>query len=253
MGLKLLANLQQNLEELNINEKSISLVELEIFERASQRVVSNKSKEMRRILNEKASSFKQDPTNYKQTIDEYVAQFEKGLQKIVNLYLKIFDNAFEVIQSSRNNQKICITNIVTLEKKKLYAEDKKELQDIVNLQIKCAQKKLNYQALINEANARLLWAITNMEEAVLSVYSGDTLELSTKVKRSSIFRKINIFFTGKKQYKRYLEDFGKVNFRKINQSIDAKAGETIVVLAGFIRQVDDMNRQLKRAYEKASA
>lgn len=247
MDIKTISNLKENIGELNNTEKEASIVELELFQRTANRVTKKKVGLFKQFLFDETEYYKQNLNKYSHEIKKDVEEYAEMLQRIVSSYETIFVNAFEVRQKARNNQKICVSNITLLEKNKEEAGTEKERTKILKKQMKFAQKKINYTVLINECTSRILWCITHMEEDILAIYNGDSVSLVNLTSKSKFITKLKIFFQGKSLFKQFLHELHHETLPRMKLETVQKENQVSVILAGFLEQVKDINKQIKES------
>ena len=249
MGIETVSRLKDNLEKVTINENSVTYIELELFNRRRHELVKRKVEEFKNLLSSKASFYGQDSDEYNVDIQKYSSIYEEELKKIVNGYEELFFCVLKIMQNAKNEQKICINNIAVLEAEKhrdfnIYhdSDDTDALQeskdDILRLQKKYFQKKINYEVLINECDARILWIIDNLEKDIETSYKTKETELVI-MDESFAHRFINTIknlFTGKKKYEEYLFKFESEDTLEIEEDVKNKVRYISYVLKGVFKQ-----------------
>lgn len=157
------------------------------------------------------------------------------------------------MQNAMNNQKIAIANIVTLtEKLQEKPNNDEEIQEIKNMIMACAQKKLDYAVMIDECKARMKWCIENVQTDINEVFINNIYQLQiyeddifTKIKRM-IFNKIS----GKSKFKRFLENYENEYIKDIKIKNTSKILDVISILKGIMKQMEKVKEQISVKYQK---
>lgn len=245
--------LNETMQDLENVENEISMLQLAIYQNNIERLKECKMNEIREFFEQQSNFYNQKSRKYEYEIENNINKYKEQLEKLINVYDNLYVNIFKIMQNAMNNQKIAIANIVTLterlQNEKITDE---EIQKTKNTIIACAQKKLNYEVIINECNARIKWCIENAQSDINEVFINNVYQLQiyeenifTKIKRI-IFNKI----LGKSKFKRFLENYENEYIRDIKSKNSLKVLDVISTLKGIIKQIEEVKEQISIKYKQ---
>jgi hypothetical protein len=242
----LLESLSNNLKDLNSVEDEISIVQSAIYKNKLKEAKEKKINEIENELSAQAKIYNQNISKYKNQIEEILKIYEVQIDKLINIYDSLYINVFKKMESARVNQKIAVTNIISVEGKlennDITEEQKKQLK---KCQIAYAQRKINYSVIIDECEARINWCIENAQINIdkLFVCENNKIELYkdnifTKI-RKMIFNKIS----GKIKYKKVLSNYKEIA-KNNKDNVSLKILEVASVIKGFLVQMEKTKAQI---------
>ena len=245
----------KNLQELDVVQSDISMLELAIYQKKIENLKEEKLHEIRQYYEQQSQYFNQNSYDYQDEIDKNVEQYKVQIDKLINVYDKLYVRTFKIMQNSINNQKISISNIITLTRKikeeNLPEKDIQNYEKIINA---CAQKKLNYSVIINECKARIKWCIENVQKDIKDVFVGKTTEL--KVYKENVFNKIkekilNLIF-GKVRFQRVLDEYETEYIKSLKAKNNSRVLGVIIVIEGIEKQFEQVKEQISNIYNEAT-
>ncbi len=245
----------KNLQELDVVQSDISMLELAIYQKKIENLKEEKLHEIRQYFEQQSQYFNQNSYDYQDEIDKNVEQYKVQIDKLINVYDKLYVRTFKIMQNSINNQKISISNIITLTRKikeeNLPEKDIQNYEKIINA---CAQKKLNYSVIINECKARIKWCIENVQKDIKDVFVGKTTEL--KVYKENVFNKIkekilNLIF-GKVRFQRVLDEYETEYIKSLKAKNNSRVLGVIIVIEGIEKQFEQVKEQISNIYNEAT-
>ncbi len=245
--------LNENMQNLENVEKEISMLQLAIYEKNTEKLKECKMNEIREFFEQQSKFYNQKSEKYEYEIEKNINKYKEQLEKLINVYDNLYVNIFKIMQNAMNNQKIAIANIVTLtEKLKTEKITDEEIQKIKNTIIACAQKKLNYAVIIDECKARIKWCIENVQADINELFVNNICQLQiyednifTKIKRM-IFNKIS----GKSKFKRFLENYENEYIKDIKSKNSLKVLDVSSTLKGIIKQMEKVKEQISIKYKQ---
>ena len=245
--------LNENMQNLENVEKEISMLQLAIYEKNTEKLKECKMNEIREFFEQQSKFYNQKSEKNEYEIEKNINKYKEQLEKLINVYDNLYVNIFKIMQNAMNNQKIAIANIVTLtEKLKTEKITDEEIQKIKNTIIACAQKKLNYAVIIDECKARIKWCIENVQADINELFVNNICQLQiyednifTKIKRM-IFNKIS----GKSKFKRFLENYENEYIKDIKSKNSLKVLDVSSTLKGIIKQMEKVKEQISIKYKQ---
>lgn len=251
--IQILEKLNENMQNLENVENEISMLQLAIYQKNTEKLKECKLNEIRVFFEQQLRFYNQKSEKYEVEIEKNINKYKEQLEKLIHVYDNLYINIFKIMQNAMNNQKIAIANIVTLtEKLKEKTHNDEEIQEIKNMIMACAQKKLDYAVMIEECKARMEWCIENVQTDINEVFINNIYQLQiyednvfTKIKRI-IFNKIS----GKSKFKRFLENYENEYIKDIKTKNTSKILDVISILKGIMKQMEKVKEQISVKYQK---
>ena len=250
---QILEKLNGNMQNLDNVENEISMLQLAIYQKNIEKLKEDKINEIREFFEQQVRYYNQKSEKYENEIKSNINKYKKQLEKLINVYDNLYVNVFNIMENAMNNQKIAIANIVTL-RERLSKEkiDNKEVQNISNTIIACAQKKLNYAVIIDECRARIKWCIDNVQADISEMFTNNIYQL--QIYEDSIFNKIKrmIFnkISGKSKFKRFLENYENEYIKDIKTKNTFRVLDVMSTLKGIMKQMEEVNEQISIKYKQ---
>ena len=251
--IQILEKLNENMQNLENVENEISMLQLAIYQKNTEKLKECKLNEIRGFFEQQSRFYNQKSEKYEVEIEKNINKYKEQLEKLIHVYDNLYINIFKIMQNAMNNQKIAIANIVTLtEKLQEKPNNDEEIQEIKNMIMACAQKKLDYAVMIDECKARMKWCIENVQTDINEVFINNIYQLQiyednvfTKIKRI-IFNKIS----GKSKFKRFLENYENEYIKDIKIKNTSKILDVISILKGIMKQMEKVKEQISVKYQK---
>lgn len=251
--IQIFEKLNENMQNLENVENEISMLQLAIYQKNIEKLKECKLNEIREFFEQQLRFYNQKSEKYEVEIEKNINKYKEQLEKLIYVYDNLYINIFKIMQNAMNNQKIAIANIVTLtEKLKEKTHNDEEIQEIKNMIMACAQKKLDYAVMIEECKARMEWCIENVQTDINEVFINNIYQLQiyednvfTKIKRI-IFNKIS----GKSKFKRFLENYENEYIKDIKTKNTSKILDVISILKGIMKQMEKVKEQISVKYQK---
>ena len=251
--IQIFEKLNENMQNLENVENEISMLQLAIYQKNTEKLKECKLNEIRGFFEQQSRFYNQKSEKYEVEIEKNINKYKEQLEKLIHVYDNLYINIFKIMQNAMNNQKIAIANIVTLtEKLQEKPNNDEEIQEIKNMITACAQKKLDYAVMIEECKARMKWCIENVQTDINEVFINNIYQLQiyednvfTKIKRI-IFNKIS----GKSKFKRFLENYENEYIKDIKIKNTSKILDVISILKGIMKQMEKVKEQISVKYQK---
>lgn len=247
-----LKELNENIQDIGNIENEITMVQLAIYQKNIEKLKDFKMLKIREYFEQQIKFYNQKIVKYENEIENNINKYKGQLERLINIYDKLYVNIFSIMQESMNNQKIAVANIVTL-KEKLNREkfEEEEEKNIKNIIMACAQKKLDYSVIIDECKARIKWCIENVQADINEIFVNKTNQL--QLYHDNVFTKLKIkIFSkilGKNKFKSFLENYQN-EYNDIRTKNNIKIVDLISTLEGIIKQMDEVKKQISINYEQ---
>lgn len=250
---ELIKNTNDNLVMLENVSKEIFMIELAIYQKNIEQMKNEKISETKTFLEKQAINYGQKYEKYQSQISSNLEKYVKKLEGLIKAYDNLYLNTFKIMESARNNQKISVANIMTLEEKLNNAENIKEKQNLKNMVIACAQRKLNYAVIIEECDARIMWCIENVQKDINEIFMNNYNKIEI-YKTNDIVKKIRKFFfnkiSGKKRYADFLSNYENEYMKEISTKCNSKIFEIIATSKGVTLQMENVKKQISTKYNQ---
>ena len=236
----------------NVNNQ-IAMIELAIYQKSIVNLKEAKINEVKELFKQQALFYNQKIEQYKNEIDKIIQEYDKEMERIIRAYNSLYITVFKIKQSSLDNQKIAVANIVTLSEKRQVEElEDEQVQIIKRKMLACAEKKLNYAVIIEECEARLRWCTENIQKDINEVFINNIYQLQPY--QDNIIIKIRRLFSntifGKSNYKKFIKNYEEENFRNIRLKNSSKILDINATLRGIIKQTEEMREKISEKYNK---
>ena len=246
--------LSLNLRALTKLEADITTLQVAEFQKKAEKIRDEKIYELREYLEQKATFYGQDIEEYVSDVDELSGNYRDQMVRLTNGYEKILSYIFEVLQNALNNQKIAVSNIMTLDAQLVATDDmnEDEIARLTRLKLACAGKKINYEVIVRECRARVEWCLKNMQRDMYEIF--DSRDKDLVEYEGGVFTKIERWFTniflGKRNFKRTIEEFENINMKKATASVETKILDLAYELTGIEKQMIDAKNQIAILYKE---
>ena len=217
-------NIGVKLQDLSDLENNRLLLAAAIFTRKMEELKQRKLSELDEYINSQLDFYKRNGKKYAKEIESIKNKYNSMISKVISEY-----NGYYIYLQNENsfakvNQKIAVANLVTSQNglEKAQSENNKYVEEKSSKKVfATAQKKLNYDVIIDETYLKLEECAKECENSVNSIF---TIANNKMVKENNgLFSKIIKFFSikfgGDKNFKKYV-------LEEINTSLNRKKAET---------------------------
>ena len=163
--------LDNNIRNLNSIENNISTIQYAIYRKSIQKIRDQKNAEIHKYFETQAEYYAQKPEGFKDDLNSIYEEYDFQMKRVIDVYDKMFVDVLKILKNACNNQKIAVSNIVTVDNQ--YNQDfltPDKITDLKNLKMACAQKKVNYSVIVKECKARIKWVMDNAEKDLLEMF-----------------------------------------------------------------------------------
>ena len=248
------------ISDLTTLEQNKLMLMATIYTRKIEELKKNKIDNLQKYLLDQIKFYKRNLAKYKNILDNYLNRYEKALNNLIEQYELEYNYLQNEIVFAQTNQKIAVANFVASKR----GLDKANIDGNIALIEKSnkkifatAQKKLNYDIVIDECIARMEKCIKNTYETVEEIFcvSNDKLIFNVgligKIKYSFLTT-----FSGKKlfhknvmqPFEKELEDIEKTSMETVS---DIKI-ETLQYTAQLEKIRNDINCSFNETLNKVS-
>lgn len=156
----------------NLEQNKLMLMAT-IYTRKIEELKKNKIDNLQKYLLDQIKFYKRNLAKYKNILDNYLNRYEKALNNLIEQYELEYNYLQNEIVFAQTNQKIAVANFVASKR----GLDKANIDGNIALIEKSnkkifatAQKKLNYDIVIDECIARMEKCIKNTYETVEEIF-----------------------------------------------------------------------------------
>lgn len=195
---------------------------------------------------------------HKFEIDNLVNMFEQKLDKLFKACSNRYINIQKELASAIQSEIIVITNISINKdnlEKAIENADLEKIRYYTNKINASIQKKLNYELIINECNARLEKCIEQIEELADSVkIEEETRVVETKKNKLILFiTKIINKINNKKNFKNYILQPSEKYLDAVSKKVEISLETVYTQICEFAIQMQDNKAKINNAYNSMLA
>lgn len=237
----------------NLEQNKLMLMAT-IYTRKSEEIKKNKIDNLQKYLLDQVKFYKRNLAKYKDIIDNYLSRYENAITKLIEQYGVEYKNLQNEIVFAQTNQKIAVANFIASKRglDKATSDSNLALIEKSNKKIfATAQKKLNYDVVIDECIIRMEKCIKNTYETVEELFyiSNDKIMINTnfigKVKHFFITT-----FRGTKSFKRNVID----PFEKELKDIESAATNTVsnikIEIVKYMSQLEKIRNDINISFNE---
>lgn len=249
-------NIGVKLQELSDLENNKILLLATIFTRKTEDLKRQKLSELNEYLYSQLSYYNRNEKKYEKELSSIKNKYSAMISDIINEY-----NGYYIYLQNENslakvNQKIAVANLVSsqsaLEKAKddnnSFLEEKSQRKVFAT-----AQKKLNYDVIIDETYDKLYDCTDECIDSINSIF---TIANNKLVKeKEGFFSKIIKFFTSKiggdKNFKKYVLDDLNSSLNRKSKETTKTCSEVKIDVLTFVSQMEIVRKDLNIAFNQA--
>ena len=249
-------------EEIGFTFKELSKVRNDrlmlnaiIYERKNNELLKLKLKQFQEYLNNQICFYKLNKKNYDEIIDEYLHEYENKMRKIVYQYNLEYNYIQSELVISQTNQSIAIANLIISKRDKIKASSINNVALIEKADrriFSTAQKKLNYDVVIDECEARLKKCVNDNISFINNVFIINSNQLDYA--NRGIFNKIKQFFittfSGKKNFEKYVLKPLEMVFKNLDVKVISKVSDVKLETIAFYSQMNKIKNDINLAFNE---
>ena len=247
-----LVTLMGDLSEIEANKL---LLWATIYTRKVEEIKEKKLKELKKYFDEQIAFYKRSPQKYAKEYEKLYAKYEESIDKLYqqyNVYYQYIQNENVFAQT---NQKIAIANFVVSKRAatKAKTDNNIVLEEKSNKKVfATAQKKLNYDVVINECSARLEKCMEDTYTDMNKIFDISSMLISVKKEKylDKFFNFFKIKFAGEKSFKEFVLEPLKARIDNIEKLSVARASEVKIDMLVFIGQMEKIRSDINLAFNE---
>lgn len=250
--------LTNTLRDLSRFENDKLLLWATIYTRQCELLLERKVNDFRNYLNGQVIYYKRSLIKYQDDIDEFVNEYKEKISRVIKQYNEYYIYLQNEVILAQSNQKIAIANLVSTKRNLNKANDEQNvvLAEKNNRKIYAsAQKKLNYDVVIDEIMTRLENCMNDTYDVINSIFVYEKSEmLSTKNAKLTILEKLkeifNINFGGDRNFERSFINPLKENFKNMEIKTISKISDVKTEMLVFISQIEKIRTDINLAFNE---
>ncbi len=249
-------NIGVKLQELSDAENNRLLLLAAIFTRKMEELKKSKMNDLEQYIQSQLSFYKRNEKKYEKEIANIKNNYELMISEVINDYYGYYIYLQNENSFAKLNQKIAIANLVTSQNSmdKASSENNRYLEEKSSKKVfATAQKKLNYDVIIDETYYKLEECIKECENSINSVF---TISNNKMVKEkdgllSKILKFFSIKFGGDKNFKKYVLDEINSSLKRKNKETREKCSDIKISMLTSISQFEIVRKDLNIAFNQA--
>lgn len=247
-----LVTTMENLSEIEANKL---LLWATIYIRKVQEIKERKLKEFKNYFDEQISFYKRSPQKYAKEYEKLYSKYEESIDKLFQQYNAYYQYVQNENVFAQTNQKIAIANFVVSKRAATKAKNDNNvvLEEKSNKKVfATAQKKLNYDVIINECNARLEKCMEDTYTDLNKIFDISSMLLSVKKEKylDKFFNFFKIKFAGEKNFKDFVLEPLKVKVDNIEKNATIRSSEVKIDMLTFIAQMEKIREDINLAFNE---
>ncbi len=226
-----------------------------IYEKKCQELLENKLSQFKEYLDGQSKFYKINKEKYRDKFDELVSAYKNKMTRIFMQYTKYYIYVQDETVVAKSNQNIAIANLVSSNRNKIRAVSLNNdilIQKADRKIFATAQKKLNYDIVLDECTKRLEMCMLNTFDAINEIFSISNNQISNY--NSGMFNKIKHFlgitFYGDKKFNKYVLDNLNVMFEKLEEKTISKILEIKLATIAFHSQINKVRNDINLAFNE---
>lgn len=236
-------------------ESNRLLVLATIYTRKCQEIRKNKLEDFKRYFDSQIAFYKRSVQKYAKEYEKIYLEYEKAFDRVVEQYSIYYNYIQNEEVFAKSNQKIAIANFLVskngLDKAKdngNYALMEKSSKKV----FATAQKKLNYDIIIDECDNRLNECAKNTYFDLEEIFNINDLDID--LRREGCFDKFKNFlkFTFRKEseFKKYVMEPLKSKVSKIDKISIIKSSNVKIKMIRFVSQMENIRTDVNLTFNE---
>lgn len=248
-------DLVTSMSELSEVEANKLLLWATIYTRKVDEIKKKKLKEFKEYFDEQVAFYKRSPQKYSKDYEKLCACYEESFDRLFQQYSAYYQYVQNENVFAKTNQKIAIANFVVSKRaaSKAKADSNVVLEEKSNKKVfATAQKKLNYDVIINECNSRLEKCMDDTFADLNSIFDISSMLISVKKEKylDKFFNFFRTTFAGEKNFKGFVLEPLKARVENIERVAVARASEVKIDMLVFIAQMEKIRGDINLAFNE---
>lgn len=184
------------------------------------------------------------PQNNKNEYTHLMDSYNALIDQIIQVYEQQFCDLQKKLQEAEIQQRYTINSIISnnMEYQKAKGEEKNKFKDIG---VELVTKKIDYDIIIEECQARIKCCIANVEKAIIDIFKEDNEIVQLVKHKDSIFRKLYLFFTKSNKNIQVLNKCKK-ELQSITKDVEKKVKSTQMEIIAFDMQISKIKEVMAK-------
>lgn len=247
--------LSKTLKDLADFETNKLLLWSTIYTRKAEMLKQEKTKELKEYLEGQVKFYKRDLNKYQSRIDELTEKYESKISRIIEIYNALYIYLQNEVVFAQNNQKIAIANLIVSKRGwvKAKVDNNEALVEKSNKKVfATAQKKLNYDVVIDECNARLEKCMKDAIDSINELFTISNTKISTTNNgfMDKIKQFINITFMGEKSFNSYVLEPLNITLKDLEFKTVSKISDVKTEMLIFISQMERIRKDINFSFNE---
>ena len=226
-----------------------------IYTRKCEELKKKKITDFKKYFDTNLKFYKRDLAKYSKQYIELEEKYEKLISSLINQYMVQYQYIQNEEVVANSNQKIAIANFIVSKR----GEEKARLENNSALIEKSerkifatAQKKLNYDVIIDECNSRLQKCMNDTYVKIDEIFDISDNKLTTY--RNSLFNSLKHFFrvtfTGDSCFNKYVLENLKIKLGNIESHTISAVSDVKLEMMLFISQMEKVRIDVNSSFNE---
>ena len=248
-------NLSDVITELSSLENDRLFLWATIYTRKCEELKKKKINELKKYFDTSLKFYKRDSAKYFKQYIKLEEKYKKLLTRLIDQYTVQYQYIQNEEVVANSNQKIAIANFIVIKR----GEEKAKLENNIALIDKSerkifatAQKKLNYDVIIDECNSRLEKCMNDTYVKIDEIFNISDNKLTTH--KSSLFDNIKHFFrvtfTGDICFNKYILDTLKTKMDDTELRTILAISDVKLEMMFFISQMEKVRKDVNSSFNE---
>lgn len=252
---KVKQNLSDVLNNLATLENDRLLLWATIYTRKCEELKKQKIEDLRRYFDMSLKFYKRDYSKYEKQYLEFETEYKRKISRLINQYTIEYQYIQNEEVVANSNQKIAIANFVVSKRGEEKAREDNNMVLVEKSERKIfatAQKKLNYDVIIDECNSRLEKCMIDTYSQIDRIFniSDDKLDINKHSFINGIKHFFKVTFTGDSCFKKYVLDNLKTKLNDIETNTVAAISDVKIEMMIFISQMEKARTDVNLSFNE---
>ena len=226
-----------------------------IYTRKCEEVKQSKLSDLRRYFDTQLNFYKRGFSKYEEQYRKLEKEYEDKMAQLINQYTIEYQYIQNEEVLANSNQKIAVSNFIISKREQEKAQSIGNAALIEKSERKMyatAQKKLNYDVIIDECNGRLEKCMNDTYTKLEEIF--DVSDKKMEIKKTSIISSVKHFlkirFTGDSCFKKYVLDDLKTKFHKIENDFVSAVSDVKIEMMVLISQMEKVKSDVNISFNE---
>lgn len=226
-----------------------------IYTRKIEEIKKEKIDNLQKYLLDQIKFYKRNLAKYKNVLDNYLSTYENKLNAIIEQYTAEYKYLQNEIAFAQTNQKIAIANFVASKRglDKATVDSNIALIEKSNKKIfATAQKKLNYDVVIDECMARLEKCVEDTFKVIDEIFyiSNDKIMIFNNNFITKIKHFFTITFNGNKSFEKNVINPFEKELKDIERLTTENVSKNKIEMMYYIAQLEKIRKDINSSFNE---